>query len=263
MTSARSNDSQSDAAAGGFQPLAIAGGAVLDPRRAIWVPSERVLAVADLHLGYAWTQRRRGLLLPVEKAEDTSIRIQALVRDYQPRQLLVLGDIVHQVAEVPMLESQLSDLCRQWNRDCELVFCRGNHDRKLEQWIAANALPVRLVDEWQTGNWRWLHGDQADPSVNLRLEAVPSTVVMGHEHPSIRLHDGTTTSMKVPCFLVGEGLIVLPAFSDWAAGSTVGQRPFLGSRAQAATFHSVYACMGHRLLEMPWRAALRASQSPR
>ncbi len=241
------------------QQLAIAEGAVLDVRRAIWVPSEQVLAVADLHLGYAWAQRRRGLLLPVEGVEDTAVRLQELIGDYQPRQLVVLGDIVHQVSQIPMLESLLSDLCRRLARDCELVFCRGNHDQKLETLIAAQSLPVRLVDEWHTGNWRWLHGDHPESVSTLRLESTSSMVAMGHEHPCLRLEDGMASSIKVPCFLVSERLVILPAFSHWAAGSVIGQRPFLGSRAREVSFQSVYACMGHRLLEMPWKAALRAN----
>jgi uncharacterized protein len=244
-------------------PIAIGGGALLDPRRAIWVPSERVLAVADLHLGYAWEQRRRGLLLPVEGAEDTLARLQVLVREYQPRHLVVLGDIVHRVAQIPMLESLLSDLCRQLARECDLVFCRGNHDGRLETIIGSQALPVRLVDEWQTGCWRWTHGDRPEPLTTLRLESGPLTVVMGHEHPCLRLHDGVTSTVKVPCFLVSERLVILPAFSNWAAGSIIGQRAFMGSRAQEASFQSVFACIGHRLLEMPWAAALRAGQSIR
>lgn len=241
------------------QQLAIAGGAVLDARRAIWVPSDQVLAVADLHLGYAWAQRRRGLLLPVEGVDDTAVRLQDLVNDYQPRQLVILGDIVHQVSQIPMLESLLSDLCRRLARDCDLVFCRGNHDRKLEALISAQSLPVRLVDEWQTGNWRWLHGDHPEAVSTLHLESTPSTVVMGHEHPCLRLEDGVASSMKVPCFLVSEQLMILPAFSSWAAGSVIGHRPFLGSRARKASFQSVYACVGHRLLKIPWKVALHTN----
>lgn len=33
---------------------------VLDARRAMVLPSEGLLALADLHLGYSWVQRHRG-----------------------------------------------------------------------------------------------------------------------------------------------------------------------------------------------------------
>ena len=38
--------------------------AVLDARRAVWLPRSRCLAVADLHLGEAWARRAPGAAVP-------------------------------------------------------------------------------------------------------------------------------------------------------------------------------------------------------
>ena len=50
-------------------------GFVFDSRRAAWFPNERVLAVADLHLGYAWAHRLSGQLMPILPMNDTIRRL--------------------------------------------------------------------------------------------------------------------------------------------------------------------------------------------
>ena len=46
-------------------------------------------------------------------------------------------------------------------------------------------------------------------------------LIVGHEHPAISLGDGVASHMKCPCFLVGENVLMLPAFSCWAAGTNI------------------------------------------
>jgi metallophosphoesterase superfamily enzyme len=55
----------------------------------------------------------------------------------------------------------------------------------------------------------------------------------------------------VPCFIASDEALVVPAFSDWAAGCDIQRRSFLGPIARRARFHTAYACLGPRLLEIP------------
>jgi metallophosphoesterase superfamily enzyme len=74
---------------------------------------------------------------------------------------------------------------------------------------------------------------------------------MGHEHPAIHLHDRVTTSVKCPCFLTGPRILILPAFSSWAAGSNVRSTPFLSAFAREALFSHAYAIVAGRILPVP------------
>ena len=112
--------------------------------------------------------------------------------------------------------------------------------------------------EFELGSCTLLHGDAVSPvpgsETAFRLESPTlQRRIIGHEHPSIALDDGVTSRVKCPAFLVAEGLLVLPAFSPWAAGCEVGRQPFLGPLARAAKFRTAYACVGPRLLKMPLR----------
>ena len=50
--------------------MEISAGIWLDHRRAVYLEAERILCVADLHLGYAWAHRFSGQLMPLRGEED-------------------------------------------------------------------------------------------------------------------------------------------------------------------------------------------------
>jgi metallophosphoesterase superfamily enzyme len=91
----------------------------------------------------------------------------------------------------------------------------GNHDR------AIPADPVRVHPEgFSLPPWTVCHGHAGCPE--------PWHVV-GHHHPSLRWR-----GRKVPCFLVSDSSIVLPAMSLDAAGADVDRDPaWLGWRRYA------------------------------
>lgn len=230
-----------------------ASGAILDARAAIFLPEFSVLAVADLHLGYAWAQRSRGLLLPVDVPDSTPGRLAQLVRDYSPRTVVLLGDLVHRASALPGMEASLRALCRAMG-GAEIVLCPGNHDRRIDSLITEWSLPVRITPELRLGRYRLCHGDDPLPGNSdfpFSLSGETAITVIGHEHPAIDLGDGGATRARVPCFLESDSVLVLPAFSEWAAGCVVGRDAFLGSLARSARFHTAYAILGPRLLPIP------------
>ena len=233
--------------------LTLASGLVLDARRAVFLPEFSVLAVADLHLGYSWAQRSRGLLLPVETPDSTPSRLTDLVRDHAPQTVVLLGDLVQRAIALPALRTALEDLCRSL-AGTQIVLCLGNHDLRFEQLASDWHVPITITPELRLGRWRLCHGDDPPAKAGtppMILESEPPLTVIGHEHPAVELNDGLATRVRVPCFLVSDNLVILPAFSDWAAGSVVGRHSFLGKAAQSARFHTAYACLGPRLLPLP------------
>jgi len=229
-------------------------GVVLDARRALFLSETATLVVADLHLGYAWVQRQRGALLPVAAPQSTLDRLTQLLDVYQPRRLVILGDLVHRAVALPALESELNSLAQRLPPSVEWTVCTGNHDQGLAS-LLGNRIRTpapQLVAQWCTGRFRLHHGDRPGDSAGpLALSAEDPVDVIGHEHPAVRLGDGVATQAKVPCFLKANDVWVLPAFSDWAAGCEIGRQPFLGPVARRAQFHTAFACLGPRVLKIP------------
>jgi DNA ligase-associated metallophosphoesterase len=216
---------------------------VFDVRRAAWFPHERVLVVADLHLGYAGAHRMSGQLMPIPPTNDTLARLTELQRDYEPREIVVLGDIVHRAMALPVLAKEVRELFDVLSARAQLTFVAGNHDRNLAAVLREWMLPIELIKSREFENYRLAHGDAAIPQNNGALR-----IVMGHEHPAISIGDGVTTSQKCPCFLVSENLIVLPAFSRWAAGTDIRSYELMSEAARRSKFTQAVAICGDKLL---------------
>ena len=224
----------------------LAPGLRLDGRLVLWVENERTLVAADLHLGYAWAHRHGGQLLPISGRDDTVERLGALAEGYGAAQVVLLGDIVHRAVPVPAIREEVEELAKR----LEAVTVRwiaGNHDRGLEAFLPG----VRIEREVVIGPHLLTHGAEEDGDAAVaclsRLNE-GGWLIMGHEHPAIHLHDGVTTSVKCPCFIAGARVLVLPAFSPWAAGTNVRGGAFMSAYAQGESFSHAYAVLGGRIL---------------
>jgi putative SbcD/Mre11-related phosphoesterase len=225
----------------------VARGIWLDARRALWLEEARVLAVADLHMGYAWAHRHTGQLMPITVPDDAVDRLSALQREYRAEQIVLLGDIVHRAVPVAPLREELTRLLNCFTDGVRLTLVMGNHDRDLERLTGES---TRFRGHSNIQNCLFLHGDR--DSTTIAAEAIRSAeqtgdwIIMGHEHPSITLGDGVATWEKYPCFLICDRVIVLPAFSRWAAGN--GHDEYMSPLLECRTIRSKIAILGDRLV---------------
>ena len=170
----------------------------LDARLALWLDAQRILVVADLHWGYATSHRAQGNLLPVWGDGEIAGRLTALLEDYQPAEMIWLGDSLHTLAGAHSAERFLAEASV-----CTTIVS-GNHDAR---WARA-----RNLEHVLRGSFFFHHGD--------RTLAVPegSCEIVGHFHPAASWRDGAGTRLKLPALVASSGRLVLPAFSPWAAG---------------------------------------------
>src|SRR6476659_6700076 len=96
----------------------------LDSRRAVWFAAERLLAIADLHWGYVASHRARGNLLPVWGDDEIERDLGALLSEYQPVEMLWLGDVVHAAEGAGRAELFIR------NASVPVTLIAGNHDRR-------------------------------------------------------------------------------------------------------------------------------------
>ena len=176
---------------------------ILDARLAIFHRVERWLAVADVHFGYEISQRAAGALFPMWGMDTAEKRLVALLADYRPERLVIVGDFVHDQAAGPAGRRLLTTL----REHTEVVLVAGNHDRGA---IAAS----EMCECYATEQFCFYHGDQAPPA-----KAAGRREVIGHHHPSGTLSDGAGLALKLPALVEAGSLWVLPAFSPWAAGA--------------------------------------------
>jgi DNA ligase-associated metallophosphoesterase len=211
----------------------------LDHRRAVYLEEQAVLAVADLHLGYAWAHRFNGQMLPFGGGDQLLERLSELCDFYKPRKFVFLGDIVHQAVPVTELIDEFNAIIEGLSERCETRLVIGNHDKKLRSVLRDKA--VELLPFVNVGKFLLLHGNSVPDG------SEEATVIMGHEHPAISLGDGIKGS-RFPCFMVSERVLILPAFSLWAAGGNARAHTYMSPIARAANFHKAVAICGGKLL---------------
>jgi metallophosphoesterase superfamily enzyme len=101
-------------------------------------------------------------------------------------------------------------------RHCELALTlvRGNHDKHAGD--PAESLGIDLVDEpWTVGPLSFCHHPDLD---------APGYVLAGHVHPAYVLAT-RFDALRLPCFVVGEGHMILPSFGSFTGGHVVRPRP--------------------------------------
>jgi metallophosphoesterase superfamily enzyme len=171
----------------------------LSSERALYLASERLLVVADIHWGYAQSHRQAGNLLPMWGDQQIASRLHRLISFYNPARMVWLGDSLHTPKAAGVAEAFLTSI-----HPLEVIVISGNHDRS---W--------RRVDcrELQVGSLIFHHGD------SLR-ECEPGLVeVIGHIHPVISLSDGAGLRLKVHTLVQGPRRLILPSFSEWSSGA--------------------------------------------
>jgi putative SbcD/Mre11-related phosphoesterase len=221
----------------------LAPGVWLDARRGVWLADFETVAIADLHLGYPWAHRHSGQLLPLTVPDDTLERALELAASYGAKRLVILGDIVHRAVSLPAIKDELCAFFARITDRLELVFLGGNHDRGLNALLRECGLPIQTAAELSLGRFLLAHGDAAQTDIPIGAQ-----LIMGHEHPAISLSDHAASTAKCPCFLVSNRVLVLPAFSRWAAGSNVRNGSFLSTHASKANFVRAVAIVAGKLL---------------
>ena len=206
----------------------------LHPDRAIFHERTSTLIVSDLHLGKAVHFRKNGIAVPPSVLQGNLSKLDELINTYQPDELLMLGDIFH------------STYNRSWEEFIKFIsrhptvrftLVEGNHDILDEaEYVRARIESRGLV--YENAPFLYIHDT---------LDEVPEgrCVVSGHIHPGIRLTGKGMQSVTLPCFVVSEDRIVLPAFGAFTGLARI--TPTKQDRIFAIGDHKVIEVGGVRL----------------
>jgi DNA ligase-associated metallophosphoesterase len=200
---------------------------LLDGRLALFDKTERWLAVADLHFGYELSQRAAGRLVPMWGMASISERLLQLINEYEPRRLIILGDLVHDKTAAREAAQFLRNLAAR----SEVVVVAGNHDRELRG-------DVEMVDSWETDRFHFHHGHCA-------ADATDRIQIIGHHHPAAVVTDGAGLRLKCPAFVQQSNCWIMPAFSPWASGT----------RWTPDDSSQLWLCTEERVLRLPEKEA--------
>lgn len=184
---------------------------VPDLSGALFLPDERTLIVADLHLEKGSAYAARGVFLPPYDSAATLAVLGAAILRHQPRRVIALGDSFHDAGGPGRLDAACREALRALQRGRDWLWIAGNHD------------PAIAAD---------LGGDRGDATVlagvTLRHEPDPAGTgceIAGHLHPAAKIRM-RGRALRRRCFALSARRCVMPAFGAYAGGLNLRDRAF-------------------------------------
>lgn len=181
--------------------------------KAVYWPARQCLMIADAHFGKASAYRSLGQPVPQGTTTENLQRLDRLLSALPCAQVIFLGDFLHGPGSHA---SGTLGALRSWralNPDLSMTLIRGNHDKRAGD--PPEDLRIDVVTEpLLMGPFALQHEPDAHPSHH---------VLAGHVHPVYRLRGKGRQSLRLPCFVIGDRVSLLPAFGAFTGGHRVEQ----------------------------------------
>lgn len=218
----------------------------LDSRRAVWLPGQRTLVIADLFLGLGAARRKRTDAIPAGQHHDLWERLLGLLADLDPARVALLGDIKPNQGTLEGEEAEeLAALLRKLaGGRREVVQVVGHPERSFGPVLEAAG--VRPVEHLPVGPFTLMHRRRI--FVYPRHDPPNGLWINGGLHPLFALPTpgpaGQEEWLRHPAFLYTGFALVLPPFVSYAQGWEVMQPERLPRQARA------WKLLGERLAEL-------------
>lgn len=182
----------------------------------------RYIVIADLHIGYEYEAREKGLFLP--SLIDTFLdRLRELKKRTDAKELFVLGDVKHSVLS-PKLEEAI-DIAVFFEKALKIFdvihLLPGNHDGGLKPYLPSEVKlysPHGTVVKLNDIKVGLLHG-HALPSREVMRSKL---IVVGHLHLSLRYYN-LRLQVWVKVKLKNKEIILLPSFNQYLPGRALSR----------------------------------------
>ncbi len=183
--------------------------AVLDARRAVYLPIKEWLLISDLHWGKSEVFQQHGIPVPNTVLDADLKRLSLLIDEYQAQEVIVLGDLIHASWGItPDLQNKI----QTWRSEngIPITLIAGNHDRQIESFAKDWGITL-IEDQLFAGLFSFSHHTINTPDhFNWN----------GHLHPAAIIKS-KTDQLKLPCFHLTPYTCTLPAFSHFTGGAII------------------------------------------
>lgn len=168
---------------------------ILDAKRCAFWSREKTLIVSDLHLGKAAHFRKSGLAISNDISINDLQRLDDLVVKYRPKKIIVTGDLFHNEHN---METNRFDMWLRQYEHVDFILVKGNHDRHI------NLSKVTLLSQLSIAPFHFVHQHKS---------VQKDFIIAGHIHPGVSLKGKARQRVRLPCFIITEQHLILPAFS--------------------------------------------------
>lgn len=193
---------------------------VLHPERALELPEQRTVAIADLHWGKATALRANGIPVPAGGTTADLARLDRLLVRTNAERLVILGDLAHSRHGWDSRALQPVTAWRARWPSLHITLVRGNHDAHAGDPPAE--LRIETLDTHSVNDVICAHEPPGADTQGITL--------CGHLHPTIKLAGRGGDRVRLSCFVLGPNYLILPAFSAFTGSGawtpSDGERAF-------------------------------------
>lgn len=199
--------------------------------KALWFRKKKILAIADLHIGYEQALVEEGVFVPRVMFKEMKEEIKDLLK-LKPKIVIINGDLKHEFASISKQEwYETLELLDLLLKKAEVILVKGNHDTILEPIARKKNLFIK--DFYCIDSFCILHGHKVFLNPEIYSKKI-KTLVIAHEHPAVSIREGVKQE-KYKCFLLGKyndkNIIVMPSFLPFPEGEDIKKEktisPFL------------------------------------
>ena len=175
------------------------------PSRALFLPETKELLICDIHLGKAEYFQQNGIPLTNNSDANNFSKIKKIVKNYNPKKLIILGDLFHSKFSIDKtLQQKVEDLPELLKTNVELVL--GNHD------IGCKIKNLKVFDIKKIKNIILSH----EP---INFGNNKTFNICGHYHPKLYLKNkGDKLSFRCFAMDMKKNTLYMPAFGDLTGG---------------------------------------------
>jgi putative SbcD/Mre11-related phosphoesterase len=206
---------------------------------ALFVENKEILVIADLHIGIESQLREKGLITSSQTQKMTD-RLISLIKKYKPRDIVLLGDIKHNIPSASIQERKdVRNFLHTIKEYGTIHIVPGNHDGFINK-LSPGEIVIHPSDGFQIENLGFIHGHRWPSEEIMQCEQV----IMAHTHPTIMITDRLDHRTFEPCWLKGKFIkkslkekfpnsknpivLVVPAFNPLCGGIAVNKDGITG-----------------------------------
>ncbi|TBN17953.1 ligase-associated DNA damage response endonuclease PdeM [Hyunsoonleella pacifica] len=173
----------------------------LTNQRVVFWERTQILILSDLHIGKVAHFRKNGIPIPSDVLQKDLLRLEELIKHFNPKTLLLVGDLFH--AELNSDVLQFKNWTHQFP-NLKLILVKGNHDR--QNFELYDNLNIEIIsNKLDVFPFTFMH-DVKDNDEN-------SFYISGHMHPGVIIKGKAKQRITLPCYQVTKKQLILPAFS--------------------------------------------------
>jgi hypothetical protein len=193
--------------------------------KAVFFPTQGILVIGDLHLGYDYMIQQSGVLIPERQVREIISEFRDIFKTIKEKKqelnkIIFLGDIKHSFAyewKEKNYFNEVYDFLKENFKEENIIFIQGNHDTI--DYTFKGKLKKFHIEE----DIAFIHGHEF---INEIFDRKIKTLILGHIHPSVILSDSQGIKKeRYKCFLVGKfkgkKTIILPSFLSTTEGTPI------------------------------------------